>query len=79
MENEVIGFAYRVLKSDFTVETYAVLCENNKFIYRQIKRYERVFDNSLIEELEKSGFKSMNYWYNNLNELSRDNIKSVKK
>ena len=79
MEDKIIGLAYRESKTEHTVETYAIIYENNEFLYKPLKKYENILDNTVIDELENTGFKSVNYWYNNLTELTRDNIKNVKK
>lgn len=79
MEDKIIGFAYNYSKSDYTIETYAIIFENNEFIYKPLKKYEKVFDDRVIKEVETYGFKNMNYWNNYITEYYRDNINSVKK
>lgn len=78
MEDKVFGFAYKKSKNNI-IKTYAIIYENDSFIYRPLKTYENVTDDSIIEELEKSGFRNMNHWNNYLTELVRENTKIVKK
>ena len=72
MENKILGFAYHYYKHQFKVETYAVIHEDGQFLYRQLKVYEKVFDNKIIKEIENYGFKNMSYWDNYIIEIIRE-------
>ena len=78
MNNKIIGLAYRHLKDEFKVETYALIYKDDNFLYVPLKEYENVYNDNIIDEIEKNGFKNINYWCNYITDIVREK-KIVKK